>query len=234
LKRKIWILFLVVGFCVLFAGILVFSAWVGGMTLGLMGNAEQAAITNIRFVENVPTGDTIKVTVRNSGTSTVTVAEGFSNGIKATNISSGQAFIIPKASFLEITLTFPSETLVYGTQQQVKLITTRGNSVVYSVMYDSASTSQYDPFKDDIIPTPSTFYLAPSPYEQEQAKVLFSTLFLTVIADVGACLFANYIIQPRNRRELFVMLFFVTIIVVFAIVAVVFTVLFPPQPIGLM
>jgi hypothetical protein len=234
LKRKSWVLFLAVGFCVLFAGILIFSAWVGGMTIGLMGNAEIAEITNIRFVENVPTGDTIKVTVRNSGTSKVNVAEGFSNEIKATNVNSGQAFIIPKASFLEITLTFPNKTLVHGTQQQVKLITTRGNTIVYSVMYDSASTSQYDPLKDDIIPTPSTFNLPPSRYEQERAIVLFATLVLTVIADVGACLFANHIIQPRNRRELFVMLFFVTIIVVFAIVAVVFSVLFPLQPIGLM
>ena len=134
------------------------------MTLGLMGNAEQAAITNVRFVEGAPAGDTIKVTVRNSGASTVAIAEGFSNGIKATNINSGQAFIIPKASSLEITLTFPNKTLVYGTQQQVKLITTKGTSIVYSMMYDSASTSQYDPLKDDIIPTPSTFYLPPSPH----------------------------------------------------------------------
>jgi hypothetical protein len=234
LKRKSWVLFLVVGLCVLFGGILVFSVWVGGMTLGLMGNAERAEITNIRFVENVPSGDTMKVTVRNSGTSKVTIAEGFSNEIKATNINSGQAFIIPKASFLEITLTFPNKTLVYGTQQQLKLITTRGTTIVYSMMYDSASTSLYDPLKDDIIPTPSTFDLPPSPYEQERARVLFATLVLTVIADVGACLFANHIIQPRNKRELFVLLFFVTVIVVFAIIAVVFSVLFPLQPIGLM
>lgn len=223
-----------VGFCVLFAGILVFSTWVGGMTLGLMGNAEQSAITNIRFVENVPIGDTIKVTVRNSGATAVAISEGFSNGIKATNINSGQAFIIPIASYLELTLTFPNQTLVYGTQQQVKLTTTRGNNMVYSMLYDMASTSQYDPLKDDIIPTPSTFYFAQSPYEQEQSKMLFATLVLTAIANVGTCLLANYVIQPRNRRELFILLFFVTIIVVFAIIAVVFTVLFPPQPIGLM
>jgi hypothetical protein len=74
LKRKSWVLFLVVGFCVLFAGILVFSAWAGGLTVGLMGNAEVAEITKIRFVENIPAGDSIKVTIRNSGTSTVTIA----------------------------------------------------------------------------------------------------------------------------------------------------------------
>ena len=102
------------------------------------------------------------------------------------------------------------------------------------MMYNSDSNSQYDLLKDDIIPTLSTFYLAPSPYEQEQAKVLFATLVLTVIADVGACLFANHIIHPRNRRELFILLFFVTIIVIFAIIAAVFSILFPPQPTGLM
>ncbi len=164
---------------------------------------------------------------------TVAIAQCFSNGIKATNINSGQAFTIPKASSLEITLTLPNKTLVYGTQQQLKLITTKGTTIVYSMMYDSASTSQYDPLKDDISPIPSTFYSPPSPYKQEQAKVLLATLVLAVIADVGACLFANYVIQPRNRRELFILLFFVTIIVGFAIIAVVFSILFPPLPIGL-
>jgi hypothetical protein len=101
-------------------------------------------------------------------------------------------------------------------------------------MYNSASTSQYDPLKDDITPTPSTFNLPPSHQEQEQAKVLFATLILTVIADVGACLLANHVIQPRNRKERFILLFFVTLIVVFAIIALVYSILFPPQPTGLM
>jgi len=62
-----WILFLAVGFCVLFIGAGLFVAWNSGMTIGLMGNAEQATITSVRFVKDTPVGDTVKVTVRNAG-----------------------------------------------------------------------------------------------------------------------------------------------------------------------
>jgi acyl dehydratase len=57
----------VVGLWVLFVGVGLFVAWNGSITVGLMGNAEQAEITNVRFVEGTPVGDTIKVTVRNTG-----------------------------------------------------------------------------------------------------------------------------------------------------------------------
>jgi hypothetical protein len=96
LKRKSWVLFLVVGLCVLFVGVGLFVAWNGSITVGLMGNAEQAAITNVRFVE---------------GTS-VAIQQGYVNETKATNINSGQAFVIPKATSLEISLTTPNGTLV--------------------------------------------------------------------------------------------------------------------------
>ena len=84
---------------------------------------------------------------------------------------------------------------------------------MYLVIFDSASTSQYDPLKDDIVPIPSTFYLEPPPFEQEQAN-------------------ANNVIQPRNRRQLFILLFFV---INYCIChnTIVFTILFPLQPIGL-
>ena len=100
MKRKIWVLVLVVGLCVLFAGIIIFTDSFGGMTLGLMGNVEQASIMNVRFVEDAPTGDTMKVTVRNSGATNVSIVSGYANGIKATNINSGQAFVILKATSL--------------------------------------------------------------------------------------------------------------------------------------
>jgi hypothetical protein len=207
------------------------------MTLGLMGNAEQATITTVRFVENAPTGDTIKVTVRNVGITSVAIMQGYANETKATNINSGQAFVIPKATSLEITLTFPNCTLVYGAQQQVKLITTKGTSLIYSLTYDSTSTSAYNPLVDDIAPTPRPlqfFELNPLvKLSSDQAIVLFATSVIASISVIGACLLANYALHPKNRKELFVMLFFVTIIVVFTLVALVFPILFPPQ-IGLM
>jgi hypothetical protein len=237
LKRKVWVLFLIVGLCVLLVGVGIFAVLNGSMTLGLMGNAEQARITSVRFVEGVPGGDTIKVTVQNVGSSSVAIKQGYSNETKATNINSGQVFVIPKATSLEITLTFPNNTLIYGTQQQIKLITTKGNNLVYSLTYDSTDTSAYNPLEDDIAPTPrplQAFELNPPlKLSSYQAIVIFTTSAIAAISVAGACLLANYALHPKNRKELFVMLFFVTIIVVFTLVAVVFPILFPPQ-IGLM
>jgi ABC-type sugar transport system permease subunit len=237
LKRKSRVLFLVVGLFVLFVGVGLFATWNRSMTVGLMGNAEQASITSVRFVEGAPAGDTVKVTVQNVGATSVAFQQGYVNETKATNINSGQAFVIPKTTALEITLTFPNGTLVYETQQQVKLITSKGTSLAYSLTYDSTSTSTYNPLVDDIAPTPRPL----QPYELNppvklssyQAIVLFATSAIAAAAVISACLFANYALHPKNRKELFLMLFFVTIIVVFAIVAVVFPILFPPQ-IGLM
>jgi ABC-type sugar transport system permease subunit len=237
LKRKSWILFLVVGLCVLFAGVALFATWNSSMTVGLMGNSERAKITSVRFVENAPAGDTIKVTFQNSGVAKVNILQGYVNGINATNINSGQAFVIPKATELEITLIVPNGTLVYGTQQQIKLITAKGTIFVYSLTYDSTSTSTYNPLVDDIAPTPRPLQASeltpPMELNSYQSTVLFMSSAIAAISVVFACLLANYALHPKNSRELFVMLFFVTIIVVFALVAIVFPILFPPQ-IGLM
>jgi hypothetical protein len=231
LKRKSWVLFLIVGFCILFAEIMVLSVWNGGMTIGFMGNAEQVSIVNVRFIENDPAGNTLKVIVQNSGSTSVAITSSYINGTKATNINPGQAFIIPKGNSQELTLNFPNYTLVYGAYYQVKLVTSKGTMIVNSLTYDSASASEYDPFKDGVGPTPST-YEAPSTHLPEQAKALFTTLVLAVIAHVGACLLANYVIQPRNRGEFLFLLFFVTFIVGGATIALVSNILFPPMTIG--
>ena len=206
------------------------------MTVGLMGNAEQASIVNVRFVEDDPTGNIIKLIVQNSGSTTVAITSGYTNETKATNINPGQAFIIPKGNSQELTLTFPNDTLVYGAYYRMKLITSKGTTIANSLTYNSESTSEYDPFKDSVDPTPSAYvvpaYETPSTHLPEQAKVLFATLVLAAIADVGACLIANYVIQPRNRREFILLLFFVTFIVGGATVALVDNILFPPMTIG--
>lgn len=198
-----------------------------------MGNAEQAIITSVRVVEGAPTGDTVKVIVRNAGASPVAIQQGYMNENKATNINSEQVFVIPKATSLEITLTFPKGTLVYETQQQIKITTAKGNNLVYSLTYDSTCTSTYNPLVDDFAakPRPLKAYEMNPPLELSsyQAIVVFITSTIAAISVTGACLLANYALHPKNRKELFVMLFFVTIIVVFTLVAVVFPILFPPQ-----
>jgi ABC-type sugar transport system permease subunit len=207
------------------------------MTISLMGNAEQASITTVRFVEGAPAGDILKVTVRNVGVQRVVILQGYANEIEAANIDSGSAFVIPKASSLEISLTFPKGILGNGTYQTVKLVTTKGTTFVYSLNYDSTNTSVYNPLLDDIaskpIPIPSSELPSQLNLSSFQAMVLFATSVADAIIVVGACLLANYALQPKNRKEFFALLFFVTLIVVLTTVAIVFRIAFSLQ-VGLM
>ena len=57
----------------------VVAAWMGGMTIGLMGNAEQASIANIAF----PSTTEIDVLVQNSGSTTVNITQAYVNGFSA-------------------------------------------------------------------------------------------------------------------------------------------------------
>ncbi len=236
LNRKKWIFALVVGLCVIFVGTLFFANLTGDMAIGLMGSAEQASISHIRIVEGVPSGDTMKVTVQNYGGTNLIITLGYANGNQAFNINLKQGFIIPKASSQEITLTFPNGTFVYGSQYQMKLITAKGNTLADSLTYDSTSTSKCDPLKDDVDPTPTTLHITtPETYQErsaQTAKWLLTSLILTTIADVGACLFANYVLQPKNKGQLFVLLFLITAIVVFGMITIWSNFLFPPMTIG--
>jgi hypothetical protein len=202
------------------------------MSTGLMGIAEQVSIINVRFVEDAPVSDTVKVTVRNTGASSAVIHEGYANGIKAANINPQQGFIILKATSLEISLTFPKGALVYGTEYQMKLITPKGNILTYYLKYDSTSTSQYDSFKDNgalPVPLPET---ASTPWQEwsplQQTAVAVSSV-VALVAVLGTCKLAHYIVGPKNKTELFVVLFFVSVIVVFAIIAIVNMVFFPTQ-----
>jgi len=222
----------VAGLCVLFGGIAVLSSWVGGVSTGLMGNAEQANIMKVQFVEGAPANDTLKVTIANQGPTIVAIQEAYVNGIKATNINSGQAFIIPKLTSLEITLTFPNGTLVHGTQQNVKLISSKGSTIMYSLTYDSANTSQYDPSQDDAtipIPFPKTTKLPWQNWSPSQLTAVAVSSIVAFFADLGVCKLAHYIVGPKNKTELYVLLFLVSVIVVSVTVAIVNIVFFPPQ-----
>jgi hypothetical protein len=227
----IWVLGLGVWLCVLFAGIAIFSAWNGCRSIGFMGNAEQANIINGRFVDGSPAGDTLKVTVANTGGLEVTIWEGYLNGIKSSDINKEQAFIIPKASSLEITLTFPNDTVVYGTQN-VKLTTTKGTSIVYSWLLDSANTTQYDPLNDvaalpvPILKTVSTPW---QDWSTSQKTAVAVSSVVTVAAVLGACKISHYIVGPKNKTELFILLFLVSVIVVSAAAAIVNIIFFPLQ-----
>jgi archaeal type IV pilus assembly protein PilA len=105
----------------------VVAAWMGGMTIGLMGSAEQVSITNVAF----PDATTIQVMVMNAGGTQSSITNAFINGVAT---SAFTAVPVPKSNSTTIlfnasnaTTTFP---LSPGTSYTIKLITAKGTSVV--------------------------------------------------------------------------------------------------------
>jgi flagellin-like protein len=117
----------------------VVAAWMGGMTIGLMGNAEQVSITNVQFTPGSGnTLDQITVLVQNSGSSTITISNNaFINGASAT-FAAGTTFQILKSSSQSITFTLPTGTLALnvGGSYAVKLLTVKGTQVSYTQTYN--------------------------------------------------------------------------------------------------
>ena len=119
----------------------VVAAWMGGMTIGLMGNAEQAKITNDVLANTgtvgAYTGGTAAVTVQNTGSATVTITSATIDGAAATL---GTTTTIPKGQSVVITLTITnaaSATPLFSNSAQytIKLMTAKGNTVTDTPTY---------------------------------------------------------------------------------------------------
>jgi flagellin-like protein len=98
----------------------VVAAWMGGMTIGLMGNAEQATISNLDFSDPAAIG----ITVQNTGDSDVTITNAYINTAAQANpflttIGKGNS------TTADITYTWDP-----GTEYTVKLTTSSGNNLV--------------------------------------------------------------------------------------------------------
>lgn len=108
----------------------VVAAWMGGMTIGLMGSAEQMSITNVAF----PDANNIQVLVQNAGGTQGTINSAFINGV-ATNV-----FVpvgVAKSSQTIITFTNgvnATISLTPGTSYTIKLISAKGTSIVSSAV----------------------------------------------------------------------------------------------------
>ena len=111
----------------------VVAAWMGGMTIGLMGSTEQVSITNVAM----PDANTIQVMVQNTGGTQSSINNAFINGVTATTFTVAP---VPKSSSITITLKSGNFTagasnpfpLNPGSSYTVKLITAKGTSVVSS------------------------------------------------------------------------------------------------------
>jgi len=120
----------------------VVAAWMGALTIGFMGNAEQASITNT-VLANSGSGTswtaTATCTVQNTGSASVTITSATVDG-NATAITGGTV-TIAKGTSGTVILTIPatghsgSEVFVNTAQYTIKLMTAKGNTVATQATY---------------------------------------------------------------------------------------------------
>jgi archaeal type IV pilus assembly protein PilA len=106
----------------------VVAAWMGGMSLGLMGNAEQISVTNVQFSDGTaPTADTIVVSIRNNGGEDASISKVYINtASQATTILSTTT--LAKGTITDVTVTFNWNA---NTSYDLKFTTANGNNVAY-------------------------------------------------------------------------------------------------------
>jgi flagellin-like protein len=132
----------------------VVAAWMGALTIGFMGNAEQAKITNV-VLSNSANGqnELAAVTVQNTGSATVTITSATIDGstaaisgvslvsgtIQASYGSTGQA-LINKGNTVEFTLTVSGSATTSiqfsnSAQYTITLMTAKGNTETTQTTY---------------------------------------------------------------------------------------------------
>jgi archaeal type IV pilus assembly protein PilA len=106
----------------------VVAAWMGGMSIGLMGNAEQATITNLAF-----SGTTITATVQNTGSGPITITQVYvtGTGVNSAVLVAGNT-TIPKGSAASIVGVTITGSLTSGNEYTVKFVTSKANSLSYA------------------------------------------------------------------------------------------------------
>jgi archaeal type IV pilus assembly protein PilA len=104
----------------------VVAAWMGGMSIGMMGNAEQGTITNVYFSG----GNTIAVTVSNTGSANMNFTAAYING-QALTPAPTLATGVAKGSTTSYTFT-----LAYTSSNSydIKFTTLKGNNLLYSAI----------------------------------------------------------------------------------------------------
>jgi len=111
----------------------VVAAWMGALTLGFMGNAEQASITNVTFGNNF----SAVVTVQNTGTNTVTITSASIDGNNAGLVAlAGSSVNILKGASDSFNVTaLGGATFTSGAQYAFNLLTAKGHTLTYTATY---------------------------------------------------------------------------------------------------
>ena len=112
----------------------VVAAWMGGMTIGLMGNAEQVSVSNAVFADNTE----VDLTVRNTGGATITINSATVDGASATLAPITNADNnVAKGASADFSVTLKgAATFSAGAQYEIRLVTAKGTTVVYTATYN--------------------------------------------------------------------------------------------------
>jgi flagellin-like protein len=121
------------------------AAWMGGTTIGLMGNVEIATITNLDF----STPGHIIVTMSNTGTSEVTINNAYLDNTPITTTVPSLPTAVAKSSTKNIDL---SVTWASGTQYTIKLITSKGNTLLaQGLSKETRPTTAFISYRDSTV-----------------------------------------------------------------------------------
>ena len=105
----------------------------GALTIGFMGNAEQASITNAVLANVVGNGQAT-LTVQNTGSASVTISSATIDGNAAT-ITTNPSPIL-KGTIGTVIISYTTTTLFVNTAQYtIKLMTAKGNTLTTQATY---------------------------------------------------------------------------------------------------
>jgi len=113
----------------------VVAAWMGGMTIGLMGNAEQVAVSNAVFTAD----DEVTLTVRNTGGATITISDSATidgTAVVVANVDNPVTMNVVKGTSGHFTVTLGAGTFTAGAQYEIRLVTAKGTTIVYTATYN--------------------------------------------------------------------------------------------------
>jgi flagellin-like protein len=99
------------------------AAWMGALTIGFMGGSEQVEIRSIAF----PSSTTMTMTVKNTGTSAVSIQEVWVNNAQQVQANLNATLPYSIAANGQATITISSYTWLAGDNYQFKLVTAKGN-----------------------------------------------------------------------------------------------------------
>jgi archaeal type IV pilus assembly protein PilA len=113
----------------------VVAAWMGGMTIGLMGNAEQVSVSNAVFTS----ADTVQLTVRNTGGATITISDTATvdgSGVTVVGTPTAGTMTVAKGTSGGFIVTLGSGQFTAGAQYELRLVTAKGTTIVYTATYN--------------------------------------------------------------------------------------------------